>query len=322
MSSVQSERRLVIIGDAFADICCYIPRWPREQGGDTELLRPVQSLPGGSAVNTATHIQQRKHKGGNTDTILLMTCFQLNDENGRVIENHLKAAGIPYQNCVPSDCTLGTGHCVVIVNQEDQHNERSFFTYEGCLRDFKLSDCGDLGDFQRVHIAGFYNLPGFRDLSSFYGKEVSMVPQHDATGDWKVLDSSILQYVKYLILNELEANRLSESHGHEIGDFVHGLSLLSPSTTFVVTRGERGAIAFQDHVVICSVDQAAKVNVVDPTGAGDAFTAGFLSAASVEEGIRLGCAMGTACVTQHGASTRIDASLVTSILEDQGPLMK
>jgi hypothetical protein len=51
-----------IIGDAFVDLVCIVAPENNEDGpllrpgGDTLLMSPVQILPGGSGLNTATHL--------------------------------------------------------------------------------------------------------------------------------------------------------------------------------------------------------------------------------------------------------------------------
>jgi prepilin-type processing-associated H-X9-DG protein len=116
---------------------------------------------------------------------------------------------------------------------------------------------------------------------------------------------------------------------------------LSATTVFVVTRSARGAIAFADGHVLAELQQLIAVDVVDPTGAGDAFAAGFLkglwaygeendssdinnrqsssvkwpSAAAIQQGIQWGCASGTASVQIRGASVPADYKTIMHKLE-------
>jgi sugar/nucleoside kinase (ribokinase family) len=104
-----------------------------------------------------------------------------------------------------------------------------------------------------------------------------------------------------------------------------------------VTRGANGAVAFRAGKPVATLHPAIAVPVIDPTGAGDSFTAGFLHGIwswrrrngtrirdeddgggnangpwppdAIKQGLLWGCAVGTSAVTIRGAS-------VPSRLED------
>jgi sugar/nucleoside kinase (ribokinase family) len=93
----------------------------------------------------------------------------------------------------------------------------------------------------------------------------------------------------------------------------------------VVTMGARGAVALRDGVVVAHLQPPAILDdaVVDTTGAGDAFAAGFLYGHhhqlimsdggdddKVESALAWGCAMGSASVTVVGASVPVEWSLI------------
>ena len=72
----------------------------------------------------------------------------------------------------------------------------------------------------------------------------------------------------------------------------------------VVTRGEKGAVAINgDEVVTCGVKQGLKI--VDLTGAGDLFAAGFLhgyvNGLSLKESLEKGTEMSSKVIQQIGA---------------------
>ncbi|MGH9363551.1 MAG: carbohydrate kinase family protein, partial [Thermoanaerobaculia bacterium] len=73
----------------------------------------------------------------------------------------------------------------------------------------------------------------------------------------------------------------------------------------VVKRGERGALLATREEV--HEVPAERVEVVDTCGAGDNFAGGFLAAylrgLPLLECVRVGCAMGTRCVTARGSLT-------------------
>ncbi len=211
-----------------------------------------------------------------------------------------------------------------------------------------------------IHIAGYFNMPGFsngnlkRRLQKIrerrrcnshglntYTTTTSLVPQYDATEKW---DSGILEdvlpLVDFLILNALEAGKISKipidelDGGNDLNRAVVFTQLAdffwtkSPQTYVIVTLGKAGALAMYEGEIIASI-HSPKVykNPLDPTGAGDAFAAGFLYGITswrqqrdhencaeigsylegswteaIIEGMKYGSAAGTACVMTPGAS--------------------
>ena len=78
----------------------------------------------------------------------------------------------------------------------------------------------------------------------------------------------------------------------------------SVNKVVVVTRGERGAIAVQnDQVVECSAEKNLKI--IDLTGAGDLFAAGFLhgyvNKLSLRESLKKGTELSSKIIQQIGA---------------------
>jgi sugar/nucleoside kinase (ribokinase family) len=176
---------------------------------------------------------------------------------------------------------------------------------------------------------------------------VSLVTQSDASQRWDGGLADLLSLVDFAILNEYEANRIARAKGTtttEVTDcrldaWMSALSPLNPRTCFVITRGAKGAVAFRNGAVLATLTPAATVEVVDPTGAGDAFAAGFLhgiwssrarqqkagtggdddakhgswSVENVKVGLDWGCAMGTAAVALRGASNPPDTKDVLAL---------
>ena len=100
-----------------------------------------------------------------------------------------------------------------------------------------------------------------------------------------------------VIANEYEWEVIKERLGYT------PQSILEDASHLIVTRGENGASHFEpgntESVGGCKADQ-----VVNPTGAGDAFRSGLLHGLSVgwhmQDSMRLGCAMGSIVVELEG----------------------
>jgi sugar/nucleoside kinase (ribokinase family) len=103
-----------------------------------------------------------------------------------------------------------------------------------------------------------------------------------------------------LILNEEEA--LYASDQKDIEDALITLAKLTPLV--VAKRGKKGAIAIFEKALIVEAP-AEDVEVIDTTGAGDSFAAGFMSAwfekQNLEASMKSGISQASRCISQLGA---------------------
>jgi len=162
-----------------------------------------------------------------------------------------------------------------------------------------------------IHIAGYYNIPGFwngkmkrrlkivrekrRNRShglNVFTTTTSLVPQYDASEGWDGDLVGLLPMIDFLILNVLEAGKIcgislgvdgAEDGGTALNRAVIFLKMaqlfysISPNTYVIVTLGKKGAVALFGGEILINADcPKAHESPVDPTGAGDAFAAGFL----------------------------------------------
>eukprot|EP00550_Attheya_septentrionalis_P001913 CAMPEP_0198287370 /NCGR_PEP_ID=MMETSP1449-20131203/6215_1 /TAXON_ID=420275 /ORGANISM="Attheya septentrionalis, Strain CCMP2084" /LENGTH=407 /DNA_ID=CAMNT_0043985317 /DNA_START=52 /DNA_END=1275 /DNA_ORIENTATION=- len=332
--------RLDVIGDAFVDLLCVMEpdAGMPEPGGDTRLASPVRTMAGGSALNTATHLASLCQSiGGHRGHISLglQAVWNEGDEHGKLLEAHANRWGIRIKNCRTPEGAGATGHCIVIVSG---NGERSFLTHLGCVAHFCAShldihslirtnnlsvDAPTHSHHQHVHVAGYYNIPKFwngnlqsqlhqirEERSKLSGgtTSISLVPQHDATGQWDGDLCGLLPLVDFLILNQVEAKAILDRHGgsspeietdkttdadnvnqsdeskenDELQSYLEyaarGFFAVSPNTRVIVTCGSKGAAALHEGQLVCfqpapRLDSAA---ILDTTGAGDAFAAAFL----------------------------------------------
>lgn len=342
-----------LVGDAYVDLMAFLGGDLPEPGGDSRLTHAVKMYAGGSSINTATHLQSLLHYLKPTENevehVALYTVLNKSDEFGKILLRHAAKYSIQLNNCCScgTDTQLRTGHCLVLVAAGG--TERSFLTHQGCVDSFTASslDWSSLVCKEgpiHLHVAGFFNMQGFwhgqlreklealrdeRDIRK-QPTTISMVTQHDATQVWNGGLDEVIKCLDFLIMNELEATRIVQ-RGLQVvptsDDLIPAcqafFSDLSSHTHFVITRGARGAVSFQNGNVTASVEPAMRVDkVVDPTGAGDSFTAGFLygvwgskgkrssqnlvpdawTSQDLKTGLQWGCAVGTAAVSVRGAS--------------------
>eukprot|EP00804_Cyclotella_cryptica_P028963 CCRYP_012377-RA/>CCRYP_012377-RA protein AED:0.39 eAED:0.39 QI:0/-1/0/1/-1/1/1/0/373 len=359
-----------VIGDSFVDFYCYLESGLPSLGGDSRLTEPIHTVAGGSALNTATHlsslIRYFSDRNGSDESVRLQTVVNENDVYGKLIIDHAAQHNFKLINRRISDfpsCFLdpaqvpglakSTGHCTVIVANGD----RSFMTHLGCMEDFRGShilanNTSPKFNEHHVHIAGYFNIPGFWNgelanqlavMQENMKKEnkrltISLVPQQDASNNWDGGLKDVLKYIDILILNETEAKCITgcmyENHRErcdkQIADCFYKWS---PNTYVVVTSGPKGASVFRAGDMI--LDQRAPrvvTNPVDPTGAGDAFAAGFMYGLldtqrndidknrfkldDMRKALQWGCAMGTCDVMIRGASTPCPKQNIEILLKE------
>jgi len=354
-----------IVGDAFADLFCFLENGLPVPGGDSRLSCPIKTMAGGSAVNTTTHLTALLRSFCKENLappqVKLHTSVNPNDEYGKMLLNHATKHGFPLLNCKRQDSERATGHCVVIVTDDD----RSFMTHQGCMHDFEASDLNvdtlvnaptDTGtQHSHVHVAGYYNIPGFwngklqeilervrqerENLPHQTTTTISVVPQHDATEEWDGGLLDLLSVLDFVIMNELEADCISRRRAQDSDDetqeaIQHWASFFasaSPKTYAIVTRGPHGAVALQYGKVVAT-QSAVAVQVVDPTGAGDAFAAGFLHGLwnwrqvsgradsdwpveAIQQGLFWGCAVASCSVLTRGASVPSQVEQIQEFLD-------
>jgi sugar/nucleoside kinase (ribokinase family) len=111
----------------------------------------------------------------------------------------------------------------------------------------------------------------------------------------------------------------------------------SPKTLVIMTLGAEGAVALQYGAIVAKKSGFTLPGpVVDATGAGDAFAAGFLAVVMEQQhqqkqqeldmfhplfldkwlqaALQMGCALGAACVMKEGASTLLSQQDIDSYL--------
>ena len=390
--TVQQHLSVSIIGDAFADLFCFLgdSTLPKP-GGDARLTQPIRTVAGGSGLNTATHLSSlgRSRSGAGACSgsgamdVSLHTVLNESDDYGRLLTSHAKQHGFYLVNCRRAlddsneddkdNHSSSTGHCTVIVSR----GERSFMTHLGCVSAFKAdhvdvdgvllgtreneSNSSYNGHHLHVHIAGFFNIDGFFDgqlkklLQTIRdrrgsGTTISLVPQHDATEVWDGGLLDLLPLVDYLICSELEAecivniaaspNTSTATSGisgsndilQQLASFFHRAS---PNTCVVVTLGSKGAVALRDGEIVHRQEAPTSISdPIDPTGAGDAFAAGFLhgihrfrgeseigddDSSILRSGLFHGCLLGTACVMKEGASTPATSGEIEALIQKSSP---
>eukprot|EP00535_Pseudo-nitzschia_heimii_P008213 CAMPEP_0197188098 /NCGR_PEP_ID=MMETSP1423-20130617/17218_1 /TAXON_ID=476441 /ORGANISM="Pseudo-nitzschia heimii, Strain UNC1101" /LENGTH=461 /DNA_ID=CAMNT_0042639855 /DNA_START=490 /DNA_END=1875 /DNA_ORIENTATION=- len=302
-----------VVGDAYVDFFSFLDGdWP-ESGGDSRLGEPVKCYAGGSSVNTATHLKAliTNFTAEPNPPVILHTVLNPDDQYGQMLMDHASKHGIPVDNRKREEDAATTGHCIAIVSG----GERSFMTHQGVVENFTADDLDVEGiastpTHLHLHLAGFYNIPGFwngklkrkleevretrKKLFPNKNTTISLVTQHDATKEWDGGLSEMFPLLDFVLMNDLEARSIirsgrrrasEERQGkngtsferfeHEHLEWADYFGDLHPTSKTIVTRGEKGSVALRGKKIL-SKQKPIVMNSIDPTGAGDSFTAGFL----------------------------------------------
>ncbi len=193
--------------------------------------------------------------------------------------------------------------------------ERTFYHYIGANGELCEADLNwELIKTAKIlHIAGALVMPRFDGApmanvlqeAKRLGITTSLDTAYDATGKWMETLEPCLQHVDIFIPSIVEAQQLTGlSECREIVEFLRNNYDID---TVAIKMGEKGSYVSTPETEL-SVP-AYPVNVVDGTGAGDAYCAGFLAGTIMGWDLKaiaeLASATGAACVTAMGTTAGI-----------------
>lgn len=293
----------VVLGDLMMDVTARIES-QIAYASDTPAKVTLQ--PGGSAANTAAWMAT------SGTPVRLIGCIG-DDEFGRTLGASLRAVGVDARLHV--DGSLPTGTCVILV---DHSRERTMFPDPGAncaLRSEEvvtaLDDAQAAGELDHLHVSGYALLnPASRaagltaiDHARSLGATISLDPA-SAGPLAQCLDVvlPVVDRLDVLVANEAEAAVLT---GVSAELSLETLAARVPLV--VVKRGAAGVVARQGGQTVARA--AVKVGVIDTTGAGDAFSAGFLPAwlagRPLDEALDSGQLLAARAVGRVGASPMV-----------------
>ncbi len=263
-----SAERVVVVGDLINDIVAV----PREAiRPDTDTTATIKLASGGSAANTATWLASR---GVAVDFVAAV-----GSHDAAFHEEELREAGVTPHLQV--EIGVPTGTIIIVV----QGAQRSMLTERGANSLLRSASVTDelLAGARLLHVSGYSVVDGFgvagtRSLferAADAGVPVSVNPGSIGfISDFGV--ERFLEAIRGASLLFLSADEATLLTGEDDADAA--ARMLAASFPLVaLTRGERGVLVVADGAAPVPVP-ARSVRAVDPTGAGDAFIAGFLDA--------------------------------------------
>ncbi|MDQ4078379.1 MAG: sugar kinase [Chloroflexota bacterium] len=286
---------IVSLGDAVVDLVAVgldsLPQW-----GEDREASSIETQLGGSALHVATNLAALGNEVG-----LLAGVGR--DQWGRFLVQGARDAGVLVSGVKELD--VPTAVTMVLSGRDD----RAFVSTYGATAAYSRDDLDRevLERAAHLHVTGIWQSrtlqPHLVDLLRTLrtrGVTVSLDTQYDPESRWAGPLLDLLEVVDLFLPHEVEATGISGKERPE-----EALAWLGEHVPLVaMKRGAAGAMV--QHGEELYVMGAFAVQVVDTTGAGDAFAAGFLhgwlQGWPIERTLRFANATGALAVTRVGAS--------------------
>lgn len=223
------------------------------------------------------------------------------DAFGAFMRERLQEAGID-TSAVVVDPEIKTGLTVHLVRGAD----RAMLTYPGSIAALSPQevDMSMLQSARHVHVGSYFlqksvqrGLPSIFGRAREVGATTSLDPGWDPEEKWNSGLREVLPHTDIFLPNEQELLALARKPTLE-----EALGSFREIPTIVVKQGASGAVAYRDgSMMLCS---PPPVEVVDTTGAGDSFDAGFLfgllKGYDLQKALEIGCRCGALSTEKAG----------------------
>ena len=306
--------KILGIGNAIVDVICKVDDNFITQNGltkstmklifdDNEFkkllsnLKIEKTVSGGSVANSIVGISQLGNKVGFIGKVS-------DDDLGGKYEEGLKKENVEYFYSKKKE-ELPTGTCLILVTPD---SERTMCTFLGTAGKINKNDVSSdaIKNSEIIFLEGYLWDEGEpkkafdKAINSANKVAMSLSDQFCVDRHKPHFLDLVKSKLDITFANEQEITSLIDAKNfEEVINFSKQLGKL-----IVLTRGENGAIAIKgDEVVECGVQKNLKI--VDLTGAGDLFAAGFLHGyvnnLSIKESLEKGTEMSSKVIQQIGA---------------------
>lgn len=324
---------IVAIGNAIVDVLAraddaFIASHALTKGGmqlvDAETAELLYAnmgagveISGGSAANTLAGMAALGKACGFIGQVR-------DDQLGQVFAHDIRALGIRFTTPARTQ-EPPTARCLILVTPDAQRTMNTFLGASQFLPAEAL-DRDLIQSAKILYLEGYLWDPAEPraamrsaiDMAREAGREVAFTLSDNFVIDRHRADFLALMdqgQIDILFANEGEIKSLNQTD-----DFEKAVAATAPKVrTLVVTRSEKGAIAIQNGVRN-EVFAAPVDKVMDTTGAGDLFAAGFLTGyvdgRSVEDSLKMGAAAAAEIISHYGARPEEDLKVLMAGLLD------
>ncbi|MDX6544374.1 MAG: hypothetical protein QOG02_148 [Gaiellales bacterium] len=281
---------LLVLGDCNPDLVVSGGRIEPVFGQVEQLVDSATLVIGGSGAITACGASRLGVRAG-------LVSLVGDDQLGRFMLEAVAAAGVDVSGCAV-DSERPTGITVVLSRGDD----RAILTATGTIAALSAEhvDRERIRHVRHLHISAYFLQtalqPGLHELLAAArdaGATTSLDPNWDPAERWDSGLAQLLPLIDYLLCNEQEAAALGGAE-----------QLAASGSTVVVKRGPRGAVLLGGGQTLEA--EAPSVEVLDATGAGDSFDAGFiaglLAGRGLQKCLRLACVCGALSTRAAGGT--------------------
>jgi fructokinase len=260
-------------------------------------LKIEKTISGGSIANSIVGLSQLGNKAGFIGKIS-------DDEFGSKYEEGLKKESVEYYYTKKRE-ELPTGTCLILVTPDSERTMCTFLGTAGKINDDDVS-LDAVKNSEIIFLEGYLWDEG--EPKKAFDKAINNANKVAMSlSDLFCVDRHKLHFLNLVknklditFANEQEIMSLIEAKNfNEVINFTKQLKKL-----VVITRGEKGAIAIQGEEIIETGIQK-NLKILDLTGAGDLFAAGFLhgyiNKLSIESSLKKGTEMSSKVIQQIGA---------------------
>ncbi len=258
------------------------------------MMGPATEMSGGSVANTVAGFA---NLGGTAAYIGNVR----NDQLGEIFVHDMRSLGVDVR-LPPADNGSPTARSHVLITPDGQ---RTMQTYLGACTELALGDISDetVGAPEIVLLEGYVwdiaEGPQLCEAAAAIVKKaggkvaLSLSDSFCVERHREAFDKFVDEYADLVFADEDEAMALYELE--EFDDLAERLQKMKP--LFAVTRSEKGSVIFFDGDEV--QQEALEIDeLVDTTGAGDAYTAGFLYAYANDKPLDVCARAGTICATR------------------------
>ena len=304
LTSQKREPSILVVGSMNMDLVLLADRMPAI--GESYYGNEYHYIPGGKGANQAAAAALL---GADVTFVGRVG----NDGHGEKVINNLASKGIK-TDLIARDADFPTGLAVIIV---DPSGENRIMVYGGANLNMQISDLSpaferpgqaDIKPFDAIMMN--FEVPDEIILNTCRTARELKIPVIIDAGPARKFDLLRLGEIEILSPNETETEALTGlkcDDEDQARTAAERLSEISNARYIILKMGDQGALIH--YMGKSELVDAFKVDAVDATAAGDAFTAAMsvhlLQHADIRKAVRYGNAAGAIAVTRLGAQTSL-----------------